>query len=267
MHMINGMLEEIERLMQEVKGVCDSIAHDLRTPLTRLLAGLERARRRARSTEEYAAAVDDAVVETRGLLRTFTSMLRISEVESGARRAGFASVDLARVLTDVVEFYEPIAEEKGIILHAGPSAATMPGDSNLLFEAVGNLVDNAIKFTPAGGRVRARAFAEVGRTGVEVIDTGPGIPQEERESVSQRFYRAEKSRNTPGTGLGLALVAAVARLHGMELVITDAMPGCRVTLTRSSTPGAYTAMPDQAAGASFAPGSFGYPSNAGAHST
>ena len=136
----------------------------------------------------------------------------------------------------MVEFYEPMAEEKGIILHAGPSAAAMPGDPNLLFEAVGNLVDNAIKFTPAGGHVTARAFAEGGRTGVEVIDTGPGIPKEERESVSQRFYRAEKSRNTPGTGLGLALVAAVARLHSMELVITDAMPGCRVTLTRSSTP-------------------------------
>ena len=135
-HVINGMLEEIERLMQEVKGVCDSIAHDLRTPLTRLLAGLERARRRARSTEEYAAAVDDAVVETRGLLRTFTAMLRISEVESGARRAGFTSVDLAQVLIDAVEFYEPMAEEKGIILHAEPSAAAMPGDPSLLFEAV-----------------------------------------------------------------------------------------------------------------------------------
>ena len=266
-HVINGMLEEIERLMQEVKGVCDSIAHDLRTPLTRLLAGLERARRRARSTEEYATAVDDAVVETRGLLRTFTAMLRISEVESGARRAGFTSVDLAQVLIDAVELYEPMAEEKGIILHAEPSAAAMPGDPSLLFEAVANLVDNAIKFTPGGGRVTARAVAEGGRTGVEVIDTGPGIPEAEREAVSQRFYRAEKSRNTPGTGLGLALVAAVARLHGMELVITDAKPGCRVALTRSSTPGAYAAMPDQAAEASFALGSFGQPSNAGAHST
>jgi len=253
--------------MQEVKGVCDSIAHDLRTPLTRLLAGLERARRRARSTEEYSAAVDDAVVETRGLLRTFTAMLRISEVESGARRAGFTSVDLAQVLIDAVELYEPMAEEKGIILHAELSAAAMPGDPSLLFEAVANLADNAIKFTPAGGRVTARAFAEGGRTGVEVIDTGPGIPEAEREAVSQRFYRAEKSRNTPGTGLGLALVAAVARLHGMELVITDAKPGCRVTITRSSTPGAYAAMPDQAAEASFALGSFGQPSNAGAHST
>jgi signal transduction histidine kinase len=266
-HVINGMLEEIERLMQEVKGVCDNIAHDLRTPLTRLLGGLERARRRARSTEEYAEAVDDAVVETRGLLRTFTSMLRISEVESGARRAGFTSVDLAQVLTDAVELYEPMAEEKNVILHAEPSAAAMPGDPSLLFEAVANLVDNAIKFTPAGGRVTARAFAEGGRTGVEVIDTGPGIPLEERESVSQRFYRAEKSRNMPGTGLGLALVAAVARLHGMQLVISDAMPGCRVTLSRSSTPSASAAMSDQEPEASLASGSFGHSSNAGADCT
>jgi signal transduction histidine kinase len=264
-HVINGMLDDIERLMQEVRGVCDSIAHDLRTPLTRLLAGLERARRRARSPEEYAAAVDDAIVETKGLLRTFTAMLRISEVESGARRAGFTSVDLEQVVIDAVELYEPMAEEKGIILYAERSAATMPGDPSLLFEAVGNLVDNAIKFTPAGGRVTARTFAGGGRTGVEVIDTGPGIPHEERESVVQRFYRAEKSRNTPGTGLGLALVAAVARLHGMELVITDAMPGCRVTLTRSSTPDPSPAMPHQEAAANFAPASFGHPPNARAH--
>jgi signal transduction histidine kinase len=264
-HVINGMLDDIERLMQEVRGVCDSIAHDLRTPLTRLLAGLERARRRARSPEEYAVAVDDAIVETKGLLRTFTAMLRISEVESGARRAGFTTVDLEQVVIDAVELYEPMAEEKGIILHAEASAAAMPGDPSLLFEAVGNLVDNAIKFTPAGGRVTARTFAGGGRMGVEVIDTGPGIPHEERESVFQRFYRAEKSRSTPGTGLGLALVAAVARLHGMKLVITDAMPGCRVTLTRSSTPDPSLAMPDQEAEARFSSASFGHSPNTGAY--
>jgi signal transduction histidine kinase len=232
---INGMLEEIEHLMQEVKGVCDNIAHDLRTPLTRLLAGLERAHRRAQTSEEYAAAVEDAIIETKALLRTFAAMLRISEVESGARRAGFSSVELEHVVADAVEFYVPMAEDKRITLEFQPlaTATVMRGDSSLLFEAVANLVDNAIKFTPSGGRVLVRTFAELGRLGVEISDNGPGIPDEERESVSRRFYRTEESRNAPGTGLGLALVAAVARLHDMELVIADARPGCRISLVRS----------------------------------
>ena len=235
-HVINGMLDEIERLIQEVKGVCDSIAHDLRTPLTRLLAGLERARRRAQSTDDFATAVEDASIETRAVLQTFSAMLRISEVKSGARRVGFTSVDLAQVVTDVVEFYEPLADEKGISLVWQPDGitATLPGDSSLLFEAVGNLIDNAIKFTPSGGHIEVRILSDP-RVGVEVRDTGPGIPSEERDAVLRRFYRLEQSRNAPGSGLGLALVSAVARLHGMDLVITDANPGCRITLVRTTS--------------------------------
>ena len=229
---INNMLDEIERLMQEVKGACDSIAHDLRTPLTRLLAGLERARRRARSSEEYVVGIEDAVIETKAILQTFSAMLRISEVESGARRAGFTSVDLTRVVADVVEFYEPLADEKDVKLVWRPEepAHAMPGDPSLLFEAVANLVDNAVKFTPAGGHVTARILAASGRLGVEISDTGPGIPPDQRDAVLRRFYRVEQSRNAPGVGLGLALVAGIARLHGMDLVIADANPGCRITL-------------------------------------
>jgi signal transduction histidine kinase len=231
-HVVNGMLAEIERLMHEVKGVCDDIAHDLRTPLTRLLAGLERTRRRADSVEDYAAAVDDAMAETRAVLTTFTAMLRISEVENGARRAGFEPVDLSLVVADAVELYEPVAEEKGVRLRlvseGGPAA--MRGDPSLLFELVANLVDNAIKFAPRGGLVTVRSFVEGDTTGIEVSDTGPGIPWDEREAVIRRFYRTETSRNTPGSGLGLALVAAVARLHGMTLTIADAMPGCRIAV-------------------------------------
>ena len=233
---INGMLDEIERLMEEVKSVCDSIAHDLRTPLTRLLAGLERAHRRAGSSEDYAVAIEDAIVETKAVLQTFTAMLRISEVESGARRAGFRSLDLAQVVTDAVELYEPIAEEKGIRLvgQIGDSIEAMPGDPSLLFEAVGNLLDNAIKFTPAGGSVTVRTISGSAGIGVEVCDTGPGIPANERDAVLRRFYRVEQSRNAPGTGLGLALVSAVARLHGMDFVIGDGASGCRVVLSRSA---------------------------------
>jgi signal transduction histidine kinase len=232
-HVVNGMLEDIERLMHEVKGVTDDIAHDLRTPLTRLLAGLERARRRATSVEDYAAAVDEATEDIKGILATFAALLRISEVEDGARRAAFTTVDLARVAADVAELYEPVAEEKGVLfqLDLDPvTPAEVAGDPSLLFEAIGNLVDNAIKFTPAGGRVMLRVFREGRDLGISVTDSGPGIPAEERETVLRRFYRSERSRHTPGSGLGLSLVAAVARLHELGLVIEDANPGCRIEL-------------------------------------
>jgi signal transduction histidine kinase len=231
---VNGMLSDIESLMHEVKGVCDNIAHDLRTPLTRLLAGLERAARRANSPEEYAAAVEEAILETKAVLLTFNAMLRISEVADGARRAGFTSVNLSQTAADAVEFYDPLAETRGVALTLvsdGPALADMPGDPSLLFEAIGNLLDNAIKFTPTGGHVTVRTFCNAGTMGVSVSDTGCGIPVGEREAVLRRFYRSEASRHTSGSGLGLALVAAIARLHAMDLAITDADPGCRVTLS------------------------------------
>jgi signal transduction histidine kinase len=229
---INFMLAEIERLMLEVKGVCDNVAHDLRTPLTRLLAGLERARRRAGSADDYAAAVDEGTQEIHGLLKTFAAVLRIAEVESGARRAGFADLDLSEIGADVVEFYVPIAEQKGVALsQACDAAIVMQGDPSLLFEAIGNLVDNALKFTPPGGRVEVRTFANVEGRGIVVSDNGPGIPADQREAVLRRFYRTEQSRSTPGSGLGLALVAGVAGLHGMTIAITDANPGCRIALS------------------------------------
>ena len=233
---VNRMLDEIQRLMEEVKGVTDDIAHDLRTPLTRLLAGLERAHRRAESAEEYAAAIDEAIVETKDVLVTFGALLRIAEVEAGARQAGFARLDLDTVAADVAELYEPVAEAKGIALSretdGSARAAEIAGDPNLLFEAIGNLVDNAIKFTPPGGRVTLRTLNGSNRLGIEVTDTGPGIPGPERDAVLRRFHRAEKCRHTPGNGLGLSLVAAVAKLHGLQLAIEDAHPGCCVTLWR-----------------------------------
>jgi signal transduction histidine kinase len=237
-HVVNRMLDDIERLMHEVKGVTDDIAHDLRTPLTRLLAGLERARRRASSVEEYGDAVDDAIAESKGILATFGALLRIAEVEAGARRGGFTTVDLNTVAADVTDFYEPLAERKGIALSLETDgvSAEMPGDPSLLFEAMGNLVDNAIKYTPAGGRVTLRIFGVNDRLGIAVSDTGPGIAEAERDMVLRRFHRVEKCRHTPGSGLGLSLVAAVAKLHGLHLAIDDATPGCRVTLRRDEVP-------------------------------
>jgi signal transduction histidine kinase len=238
---VNRMLDEIQRLMNEVKGVTDDIAHDLRTPLTRLLGGLERERQHKTKKEEEQAAIDEAIMDTQGLLRTFRAMLRISEIEDSARRAGFGTVDLFDVLSDVVELYAPLAEEKGVGLSIAAAPArpvTVGGDSSLLFEAVANLVDNAIKFTPAGGAVSLRAFRTAGRVGITVSDTGPGIPAGEREAVLRRFYRVERSRHTQGNGLGLSLVAAVAKLHDLSLTIEDGGPGCSMTLARDEEPAA-----------------------------
>jgi signal transduction histidine kinase len=234
-HVVNGMLDDIERLMREVKGVTDDIAHDLRTPLTRLLGGLERARRRTTSTEEYAIAVDEAIAETKAVLGTFSALLRIAEVEDGARRAGFTTIDLGRIAADVVEFHAPVAEERGVSLSFdtdAPGLTQMSGDPSLMFEAISNLVDNAIKFSPAGGCVGVRTFRYEDRMGVAVSDNGPGIPYQEREAVLRRFHRLEKSRHTPGSGLGLSLVAAVAKLHGLTLTFDSAYPGSCVTLER-----------------------------------
>ncbi len=229
---VNSMLDEIERLMSEVKGVCDDIAHDLRTPLTRLIAGLERAERRAASGEEFADAIAQAHEEARLLLATFRALLRISEIEDSARRSEFVAVDLNRVARDVVEFFEPIAEEKKITIRieGGGSPVCVLGDTHMLFDATCNLVDNALKFTQERGEVVVKT-ACVGREIVlEVRDNGPGIPEDEREAVLRRFYRSERSRHTPGNGLGLSMVAAVAKLHNMALVVEDGSPGCRIFL-------------------------------------
>jgi signal transduction histidine kinase len=232
---VNRMLDEIERLMREVQGVTEDIAHDLRTPLTRLLAGLERVRRRGMTAADCTDAIDESIVETKGILATFRALLRIAEVESGARRAGFTFVDLDALAADVAELYEPVAEGKGVLLSlatVGNGAAWIQGDPNLLFEAVGNLVDNAIKYSGPGARVGVRVLATRDRLGIEVADTGPGISVAEREAVLRRFHRIDKSRATPGSGLGLSLVAAVARLHDLKLEIGDARPGCIATLWR-----------------------------------
>jgi signal transduction histidine kinase len=232
-NVVNGMLGDIERLMHEVKGACDNIAHDLRTPLARLLAGLERAQRRAGSAEQYQEAIEAAIGETLSLLTIFNAMLRISEVEDGARRSGFTDIDLALIADDAVEFYAPSADEKVITLDYVRSAALsipMRGDASLLFEAIGNLIDNAIKFTPDGGHIAVTLTVDNSGIRLDVRDTGPGIAPAEREAVFLRFHRSEGSRHLPGNGLGLSLVAAVARLHGLQVGVLDSEGGCHIAL-------------------------------------
>ncbi|MDY6946095.1 MAG: HAMP domain-containing sensor histidine kinase [Pseudomonadota bacterium] len=226
---VNSMLEEIERLMSEVKGVCDSIAHDLRTPLTRLRSQLHRMHREAGGDSAHGAMVGQAILDVDSLLDRFRALLRISELEDMHRRAGFTEVNLIKTIDHVREIYTPLAEDKQIAFsfEIAPQIPVVRGDPHLLLEAVSNIVDNAIKFTPAGGSIQLR-LTQVDSEGVriDVIDSGPGIRSSEREAVLQRFYRGTcSSKDVSGSGLGLSIVAAIVKLHGFKLQIVDSPAG------------------------------------------
>ena len=204
----------LEEALQEAKVVGDNIAHDLRTPLTRVRIRLERGREHAATLEEMRAVADQAIAGLDQSLTTITALLRITEIEHSRRREGFSDVHLAPLIREAGDLYEPIAENKGVTLWVEASeGATVHGDRDLLFEAVANLVDNAVKFTPEGGRVDLALLHQEGETVIRVSDTGPGIPEIEREAVTQRFYRSDQSRNIKGLGLGLSMVAAIIKLQ------------------------------------------------------
>ena len=231
-NIVNRMLDRLETLLGEVKGVSDSIAHDLRTPLTRLRAQLYRLQREIPPDDTHAATIERCITDTDNLLNRFRALLRISELEDIGRRAGFGSVDLGETLRRVHELYAPLAEEREIAFaldaHAVPA---LRADGHLLFEALANLVENAIKFTPGGGHVLLRTTSEEGRVVIDVLDDGRGIPVEDRDAVLRRFYRSAGAAGTAGHGLGLPLVAAIARLHGYEFSIGDNPPhGTRMRL-------------------------------------
>jgi PAS domain S-box-containing protein len=221
---------QLEEALQEAKVVGDNIAHDLRTPLTRVRIRLERGRERAATPEEFRAVADQAIAGLDQSLTTITALLRITEIEHSRRREGFSEVQLAALLREAGDLYDPIAENKGVTLRVeAPDGAVVPGDRDLLFEAVANLVDNALKFTPEGGSVELALLHQEGETVIRVSDTGPGISEAEREAVTQRFYRSDKSRNTKGLGLGLSMVAAIIKLHSFRFRISPG-PGCTVEI-------------------------------------
>lgn len=217
---VNGMLDEIETLLQALAGVGNDIAHDLRTPLTRARLMLERGRDNAQTLEQLKAVADKAIGGIDQTLAIITALLRLAEIENSRRSAAFGKVALADILLEIGDLYEPIAQNKGIALHIDTvHAPTVDGDRDLLMEAIVNLVDNALKFTPEGGRVEVALLRGNSEDILRVRDTGPGISEEERDAVLRRFYRSDRVQGVRGLGLGLNLVAAIAKLHEFRLTI------------------------------------------------
>jgi signal transduction histidine kinase len=227
---VNGMLDEMETLIHSLAGVGSDIAHDLRTPLTRARLTLERGRTSARTLEQLQTVADKTIEGLDQSLSIITAILRLAEIEKSQRSAGFGKVALADLIREVGDMYEPIAEDKGIaLLIHSPHELSVHGDRDLLIEAVANLVDNAVKFTPAGGQVEIGLIRGNGENIVRVKDTGSGISEHERDAVLRRFYRSDKIRHTSGLGLGLNLVTAIVKLHGFRFTIVPGS-GCVVEI-------------------------------------
>nr|WP_249137092.1 HAMP domain-containing sensor histidine kinase [Bradyrhizobium tropiciagri] len=235
---LNLMLDRIQTLMGDVKQVGENIAHDLRTPLTRMRGRLEKAYHAPRNQQADAALIGDTIADLDAVLGMFASITRISEIETRARKGAFRIVNLVEIAGEVVELYDAAAEEVTTHLElAGDPAVQVTGDRDLLFDAIANLVDNAIKHGRPGGRVIVTCDNDENGAVIAVADDGPGIPAEQYDHVFKRFYRLEQSRYTPGNGLGLSLVAAVASLHGARIELRDNAPGllCRLVFPAAET--------------------------------
>ena len=231
---LNTMLDRIVNLMESLRQVSNDIAHDLRTPLARLRQRLESMRGHAPTQPNGGAEIDTAIAETDIILETFGSLLRIAQIEAGTRKSGFRDIDLSSVFETVIDAFSPAIEDAGKSLVTRVASNVMiRGDRELLTQLLVNLVENAIRHTPDGARIEmSLKTTPEGAVGV-VADNGPGVPEAERERIFQRFYRSEHSRSTPGNGLGLSLVAAVAVLHRIEVELQDNKPGLRVVLRLS----------------------------------
>jgi signal transduction histidine kinase len=228
---INGMLDQIQQLIEGLQTTSHAIAHDLRTPLAELRGRLESLLRRRPPSEAAFEEVQEAVADVDRVIEIFNALLRLAEIDSGVRRSGFRAIDLATVAEEAAELYRPIVEERGATLTVdAPESLTMEGDPFLMAQAIGNLLDNAAKVAPAGTAVTLSLARHEKEIEVSVADRGPGISDAEKPRVTERFFRGDASRGTAGSGLGLSLVAAVARLHGGTLALDDNEPGLRARL-------------------------------------
>ncbi len=229
---INGMLDHIEHLISGISNVSNSIAHDLRTPLAELRSRLEELTLTRPAPAETFAEVDAAVADVDRVIRIFNALLRLAEIDTGARRSGFVPVDAAAVAAEVVEFYEPAAEEKGVAFtFASEGVAAVAGDPVLLAQALSNLIDNSLKCVAEHGAISVHVAQRAdGAVEIAVADDGPGITAADKPRATERFFRGDTSRGTPGVGLGLAIVDAVAKLHGGALHLIDNHPGLRAQM-------------------------------------
>jgi signal transduction histidine kinase len=225
------MLDEIQRLMGGIRHVSDNIAHDLRTPLTRLRHKLETLSDESLTDVDRQTKIEESIAAADQLLVTFSALLRIARIEAGGYQLQLSDIDLGELIRDAAELYEALIEEKRLKLDVRVDGRpTIHGDRDLIFQAVANLIDNALKFTPAGGKIEVSASEAGGQTFLRVADTGPGIPAEDRGTVIKRFHRLENSRSTPGSGLGLSLVSAVAKMHQAVLELSNNAPGLKACL-------------------------------------
>jgi signal transduction histidine kinase len=228
---VNGMLGNLQRLIENVNQSSSDIAHDLKKPVGRLRQRLDDARRKAGNVQQFQSAIDEALGDIDSITETFDALLRITQIEAGARKASFVILDLRTVLADVQDVYDIVAEDAGDKLSYTPRTgvpANVRGDPELLVQLFANLVENAIRHCPAGTTIAIELRPAGGGYVVAVSDNGPGIPEEERERVFRRLYRLERARSTDGSGLGLSLVAATADLHGARVTLSDNAPGLRV---------------------------------------
>jgi signal transduction histidine kinase len=226
------MLDQIEQLVHGIRDVSNAIAHDLRTPLAELRSRLEELAVTRPTAEETFGEIDAAVADVDRVIAIFNALLRLAEIDTGARRSGFVQVNATEICSDAVEFYRPAAELKAVtLIFRAAQSMLVSGDALLLAQAVGNLIDNALKYAGDDKTVTVEVHEhQNGAVEISVSDNGPGIPDEERSKATERFYRGDGSRGSPGVGLGLTLVAAVAKLHGGSLELADNHPGLRAIM-------------------------------------